>query len=103
MIYELRKYRIKSGERANWINLMKNEIIPIQQSKGIVIVGAFESLDDPDLFVWIRRFNSDCERDDLQKSLVEDEHWIYEIKPIIRELLVDYQVELLSNVGFSVV
>ena len=56
MFFELREYRIKDGKRDRWVALMEEQIIPFQVSKGMVFVGSFVALDEPDLYVWIRRY-----------------------------------------------
>ncbi|ETX03349.1 MAG: hypothetical protein ETSY2_33750, partial [Candidatus Entotheonella gemina] len=41
MFYELRQYRMRPGQRDNWVKCMEDEIIPFQVSKGMVIMGSF--------------------------------------------------------------
>jgi hypothetical protein len=41
MFFELRQYRAKPGQRANWVKFMEEVIIPFQVSKGMVILGSF--------------------------------------------------------------
>ena len=41
MVFELRQYRIKGGQRERWVKLMEEGIIPFQISKGIVVIGSF--------------------------------------------------------------
>ena len=56
MLFELRQYRIKPERRAEWVRLMEEKIIPFQIAQGIVVVGSFVCEEEPDLYVWIRRF-----------------------------------------------
>ena len=70
MFFELRQYNIKSGKREDWIQLMEEEILPFQLSKGMVVVGSFVSEkpeEDGDLYVWIRRFESEDQRENLYR------------------------------------
>lgn len=41
MFFELRQYRMKTGQREKFVPLMEEEIIPFQISKGMVIIGSF--------------------------------------------------------------
>ena len=41
MLFELRQYRTKPGQRERWVQLMEEVIIPFQVEKGVVIVGSF--------------------------------------------------------------
>lgn len=87
MFFELRQYRIKDGKRAEWVALMEEEIIPFQASKGMVIVGSFIGEQEPDLYVWMRRFESEQDRIDLYKAVYESDYWNNVLKPKIDPLL----------------
>ena len=86
MFFELREYRIKDGKRDRWVALMEEKIIPFQVSKGMVFVGSFVALDEPDLYVWIRRFESEEEKEQQYKAVYETEFWKTEIKPLVEEM-----------------
>ena len=75
MFFELREYRIKGGQRERWVKLMEEKIIPFQMSKGMVAVASFVATEEPDLYVWIRRFESEEERDRLYKEVYESDYW----------------------------
>jgi len=87
MFFELREYRIAKGQMGRWVNFMEDKLIPFQISKGMVVVGSFISLDDPDVYVWIRRFESREECDRLYKEVYESETWEKEIGPVAMEML----------------
>lgn len=87
MFFEFREYRIKGGKRAKWVRLMEDKIIPFQVSKGMVIVGSFVAQEEEDLYVWIRRFESEEERERLYKEVYESEFWAKEVKPGVDEML----------------
>ena len=87
MFFELREYRIKSGKRGKWVKLMEEKIIPFQVSKGMVVVGSFVAQEEEDLYVWIRRFESEEERKRLYKEVYESEFWAKEVKPGADEML----------------
>ena len=86
MFFELREYRIKDGKRDRWVALMEEQIIPFQVSKGMVFVGSFVALDEPDLYIWIRRFESEEEKEQQYKAVYESEFWKTEIKPQVEEM-----------------
>jgi predicted transcriptional regulator len=87
MFFELREYRIKDGKRDRWVRLMEEKVIPYQVSKGIVVVGSFIAQEEPDLYIWLRRFESDAEAERLYKEVYESEYWQREIKPQADEML----------------
>ena len=87
MVFEMRQYRIKDGKRDQWVKLMEEQIIPFQTSKGVVVVGSFVAREEDDLYVWIRRFESEADRKRLYKEVYESDFWINEIKPQSEPLL----------------
>jgi len=80
-LYELRLYRIRDGQMDAWLELMEGEIIPFQASKGMVITASFRGEDDPNSYVWIRRFEDEAERARLYDDVYGSEHWKTEISP----------------------
>ena len=54
---ELRQYTLHPGRRDELIALFEREFIAPQQAAGIVVLGLFRALDDPDRFVWLRGFS----------------------------------------------
>ena len=87
MLFELRQYRIKNGKRDQWVKLMEEQIIPFQTSRGVVVVGSFIAREEKDLYVWIRRFENEEERQRLYKEIYESDFWINEIRPQSEGLL----------------
>ncbi len=87
MFFELRQYRMKAGQKENWIKCMEEEIIPYQVSKGMVILGSFVAQEEKDLYVWIRRFESEEERKRLYEAVYENDYWKNEIGPRVSEMI----------------
>jgi hypothetical protein len=87
MFFELRQYRTLPGQRNTWVKFMEEEIIPFQVAKGMVILGSFVGQEEDDLYVWIRRFESEEERERLYKAVYESEHWKNDIAPKIPAML----------------
>ena len=87
MFFGLRQYRTQPGQRENWVRFMEDEIVPFQVSKGMVIVGSFIGQDEDDLYVWIRRFGSESQREKLYEAVYESDFWRDKISPRIPEML----------------
>jgi hypothetical protein len=66
---------------------MEEVIIPFQVSKGMVIAGSFVGEEDEGLYVWIRRFKDEQERERLYQAVYETEHWKNEIAPRVPEMV----------------
>ena len=87
MFFELRQYRIKPGMRDDWVKYMEEVIIPFQVSKGMVVSGSFVGQEEDDLYIWLRRFDSEEERERLYEAVYESDTWKNEIAPQIGSML----------------
>jgi len=87
MFFELRQYRTRPGQRENWVKYLEEVIIPFQVAQGMVISGSFVGQEEDDLYVWIRRFDSESDRERLYKDVYESDHWKNQIAPKIPDML----------------
>ena len=87
MFFELRRYRVRPGQRDRWVAFMEEEIIPVQVSKGMVAIGSFVGQEEEDLYVWMRRFESEKERERLYKEVYDSAYWQNKILPQVVEML----------------
>lgn len=94
MFFELRQYRMRPGEEANWVNYMEDVIIPFQISKGMVILGSFVGEEEKDLYVWIRRFENEEQRERLYEAVYESDTWKNEIAPKIPDMMDRSQIKV---------
>ena len=85
--YELRQYHVRPGKMNEWVKIMEEEIIPFQISKGMVICGSFRGETDASCYIWLRRFNSEAEREAQYKAVYETDHWKTKIAPRVPECL----------------
>ena len=87
MFYELRQYRIRAGRMDEWVKFMEEDIIPFQVSRGMVITGSWRGEDDDTVYVWMRRFDSESERERLYQAVYESDYWKNEVAPRVDELM----------------
>ncbi len=85
--YEIRRYEVVPGKMDEWLSLMEGTIIPFQVARGMVIAGSFRGEEDDTTYVWIRRFESEAERERLYEAVYEDEEWKQTISPRAGELI----------------
>ena len=93
MFYELRRYQVRDGKMNEWIHFMEGEIIPFQISKGMVITGSFRGEDDV-TYVWMRRFNSEAEREELYAAVYESETWKNDFADRVGQLIDREHIEV---------
>jgi len=87
MFFELRQYRMKEGQKENWVKLMEETIIPFQIAQGMVVIGSFVGEQEEDLYVWIRRFESEEQREELYEKVYQSDTWQNEISPLVGDML----------------
>jgi hypothetical protein len=75
-VVELRRYRTHPGKRDTLIALFEREFTEGQEACGMVPIGQFRDLDDPDAFVWFRGFaRADARRAALESFYRESPVW----------------------------
>jgi NIPSNAP len=84
--FEMRQYKVLPGKADEWVKIMEEEIIPFQVSKGMVITGSFRG-EDPSVYFWIRRFESEEQRVQLYKDVYESDFWKNQIAPRVPSCL----------------
>lgn len=94
MFFELRQYRTRPGQREAWVKYMEEVIIPFQIGKGMVIVGSFVGQEEDNLYVWIRRFESEADRERLYREVYQSDAWKNEIGPRVGELIDREQIKV---------
>ncbi len=87
VVFELRQYRTRPGQRENWVKYMEEVIIPFQTKKGMNILGSWVGEEEDDLFVWVRRFASEQDRERLYRDVYESDEWKNNIAPKIPDMM----------------
>lgn len=88
MLYELRQYWARPGRRDELVDLMEHRILPMQIEGGVDLVASFVVADDADGYVWIRRWESDEQRERISAQVYGSTEWTEELLPLVRELMV---------------
>ena len=92
--YELRHYRVLPGKMDEWVRCMEETIIPFQVARGMVIAGSFRGENDDQTYVWMRRFDSEEERERLYAAVYESDEWKNEIAPQVEQLIERSTIEV---------
>ena len=74
-VVELRQYTLKPGKRDTLIDIFDTHLIAGQEDAGMTIIGQFRDLDRPDMFVWMRGFESVEARKDALTAFYEGPVW----------------------------
>ena len=102
-LFELRQYKVRDGQMSAWLALMEGEILPYAVSKGMVFTASFRAEDDPSVYIWIRRFEDEADRERLYAAVYESERWKSELSPKVGALLIREEtvVQRLIPTGLS--
>ena len=92
--YELRHYRVLPGKMDEWVRCMEEEIIPLQVARGMVIAGSFRGESDDQAYVWMRRFESEEQREHLYAAVYESDEWKTRIAPQVEKLIERSTIEV---------
>ncbi len=86
MLFELRQYPLRPGQREAFVKFMDEEIIPFQLSRGMCILGSFVD-EENDRYVWIRRFADEAEREGLYAAVYDNDYWREQVSPRVGEMI----------------
>lgn len=71
MIIEMRTYKTKPGKRAEFLQIFRSKSIPAHVEIGMKIIGPFPSVEDPDVFFFMRGFPSLTSREPMKAKFYE--------------------------------
>jgi hypothetical protein len=96
MIIEMRTYRIKPGGRAKFIEIFNAKVAPEHKKLGIPVLGPFPSVEDEDVFFWMRGFPDLASRERLKNAFYEGKLWKSELEGVLLPMLEKYDVALVE-------
>ena len=96
MFFELREYHIRRGMGERWAKLMDEMIIPFQRDRGMEVPGSFRVQEQPDIYVWIRRFESEDERQRLYDRVYGSNYWKTTVRQAMGEMLLREEIRVMT-------
>jgi hypothetical protein len=97
MIIEMRTYKTKPGKRAQFLEIFRSKSIPAHIEIGMKILGPFPSVEDPDIFFWMRGFPDLASREPMKAKFYEGELWKGELENVLLPMLEKYDVVLVED------
>jgi hypothetical protein len=74
-VVELRQYTLKPDQRETLIALFDREFVETQEAAGMTVIGQFRDLDRPDMFVWLRGFETMAARKEALTAFYDGPVW----------------------------
>jgi hypothetical protein len=97
MLLEIRTYTLHPGKRREFAAWFEDEVVPAMEEFGFTIVGSFESIEDADIFVYLRSFSDEAERDRLTSAFYASDVWLSGMRDKALDLEAAYEVRLLRS------
>jgi len=97
MIIEMRTYKTKPGKRARFLEIFRSKSIPAHIEIGMKILGPFLSVEDSDIFFWMRGFPDLASREPMKAKFYEGELWESELENTLLPMLGKYEVVLVED------
>lgn len=103
MLVEIRRYIIVPGRREEFVTWFETEAAPAMTAAGIRVLRSFVSVDDPDVFVYLRGFADEEERDRLTRAFRDSDIWTGRLRERAQELETGYDIEVVRSTPASAV
>jgi NIPSNAP len=97
MIVEMRTYKTKPGKRSGFLEVFRSRSIPAHTEIGMRILGPFLSVEDPDIFFFMRGFPDLPSRDPMKAKFYEGELWKSELENVLMPMLEKYDVVVVED------
>ena len=97
MIIEMRTYKLKPGTRAEFLQIFRAKSMPAHAAIGMKILGPFLSIEDPDIFFFMRGFPDLPSREPMKAQFYEGELWKSELESVLMPMLEKYEVVLVDD------
>jgi hypothetical protein len=97
MIVEMRTYKLKPGCRSRFIEIFRNKSMPAHEMIGMKIAGPFLSIEDEDVFFFMRGFPDLPSREPMKEQFYEGRLWKEELEAVLMPMIERYEVVLVED------
>ena len=97
MIIEMRTYKTKPGCREKFLEIFRTKSIPAHDEIGMKILGPFLSVEDADVFFFMRGFPDLDSREPMKAKFYEGELWKQELENVLMPMLDRYEVVVVED------
>jgi hypothetical protein len=97
MIIEMRTYRLKPGLREEFLKIFNMKSVPAHQEIGMKILGPFLSVEDPDVFFFMRGFPDLASREPMKQKFYDGPLWKNELEAVLLPMIEKYDAVLVED------
>ena len=102
MVIEMRTYTIKPGKRAEFLEIFRTRSMPAHAAIGMRILGPFLSIEDPDVFFFMRGFPDLASREPMKSQFYDGPLWKNELESVLMPMIERYDVVVIEDTGDSI-
>jgi hypothetical protein len=99
MIVEMRTYRTKPGKREEFVEIFRTRSLPEHRKIGMKVMGPYLSVEDPDVFFFMRAFPDLASREPMKAQFYEGPLWKQDLEQQLLPMLEKYDVVLVEANG----
>lgn|ERR1019366_3427948 len=93
----MRTYKTKPGRRAEFLEIFRTRSVPAHTEIGMKILGPFLSVEDSDMFFFMRGFPDLASREPMKAKFYESELWRNELEATVMPMLEKYDVIVVDD------
>lgn len=93
----MRTYRLKPSLRERFLEIFRSRSMPEHARIGMPILGPFPSIEEPDVFFFMRGFPDLASREPLKAKFYEGELWKNELEGVLMPMIEKYDVVLVED------
>lgn len=97
MIVEMRTYWLKPGTRDRFLEIFRRRSMPAHAEIGMLILGPFLSVEDPNVFFFMRGFPDLDSREPMKARFYEGDLWKRELESLLMPMIEKYEVVLVDD------
>ena len=79
------------------MEIFRTKTVPAHEAIGMAVVGPFLSIEDPDVFFWMRAFPTASARDEMKSAFYDGPLWKGELEGTLLPMLEKYDVVLVED------
>ena len=97
MIIEMRTHKTKPGQRERFLEIFRAKSMPAHAQIGMKLLGPFLSIEDPDVFFFMRGFPDLGSREPMKARFYQGELWKGELEATLMPMIEHYDVVLVED------
>ena len=97
----MRTYRLKRGVRTAFLEIFRTRSMPAHREIGMKILGPWVSIEDPDVFFFMRAFPDLASREPMKARFYEGALWKQELEAQLLPMIEKYDVVLVEADGLG--